>query len=251
MTILLTLPIIALNLIAIGLVARFRTRARMISICAAALSMVLAVIMIYQFAVSGNAATGIYIPYLNIGVSFGLSGISAVLLLMAEIVMLIAATSGNTERAGFAASAALLSLFQIAAVGLFTSLNLLLFFIFWDLGVIAMFLMINILGSERRHLASMNFILYELFASSMLLLGIILLYVYLPAHSLNISYLAVSRPASAGNQDCGAYLPLPRLHDQHGDLPNAFLASRCVRGGVYAGLDAAGGHPYESSEDTG
>ncbi len=192
MTILLTLPIIALNLIAIGLVARFRTRARMISICAAALSMVLAVIMIYQFAVSGNAATGIYIPYLNIGVSFGLSGISAVLLLMAEIVMLIAATSGNTERAGFAASAALLSLFQIAAVGLFTSLNLLLFFIFWDLGVIAMFLMINILGSERRHLASMNFILYELFASSMLLLGIILLYVYLPAHSLNISYLAVS-----------------------------------------------------------
>jgi NADH-quinone oxidoreductase subunit M len=185
-----TLVIIALNLIAMALVARYRGRAKMISTAVAALSLVLSVWMIVQFAISGNPSAGLYIPYLNIGVSFGLTGISAVLLLMAEIVILASAASGNTEKAGFAASAALLSLFQIAAVGVFTSLNLLLFFIFWDIGVIALFLMINVLGSERRHAASVNFILYELFASAMLLLGIILLYSYLPAHSLNIGYIA-------------------------------------------------------------
>ena len=146
--------------------------------------------MIVAFVQSGNPPGQIYLPYLNIGLSFGLTGVSSVLLLMSEIVILMTALSGNTEKTGFRASAALLSLFQIAAVGLFSSLDLLLFFIFWDIGIIALFLMINMLGSARRRQASINFILYELFASSMLLLGIILLYAYSPSHSLGIAYLA-------------------------------------------------------------
>lgn len=187
----LTLVIIVVNIIALVLIARLKDdRAKLVSISAAALSAIISIPMIFQFVHSGNPAGGVYIPYLNLTLSFGLTGISSALLLMSEIVLLVTAASGNTERRNFRSSAAMITLFQISAVGLFTSLNLLLFFIFWDIGIVALFLMINVLGSEKRKSASINFILYELFASSMLLLGIILLYVYTPIHSLNIQYLA-------------------------------------------------------------
>ncbi|MDE1865333.1 MAG: NADH-quinone oxidoreductase subunit M [Candidatus Micrarchaeota archaeon] len=185
----LTLAIIAINIVAIVFAAFVRGRAKEISIASAALSLAISLYMVFLFATSGAQSSVTYIPYLNVALSFGLSGISSVLLLMAEIIILVTAVSGNTERAGLLASSALISLFQISAVGLFTSTNLLLFFVFWDIGIVAMFLMINLLGSEMRHNASVNFVLYELFASSMLLLAIILLYAYLPAHSLNIGYI--------------------------------------------------------------
>jgi proton-translocating NADH-quinone oxidoreductase chain M len=191
MMVALSLVIIAMNLVALGAIAVLREeRAKAVSVAAAGLSAVLSVLMIVQFIQHGNQAAALYIPYLNVGLSFGLTGISAILLLMSEIILLVTAVSGNTEQKNQRASAVMVTLFQISAVGLFTSMDLLLFFIFWDVGVVALFLMINVLGSARRRTASMNFILYELFASSMLLLGILLLYVYSPAHSLSIQYLA-------------------------------------------------------------
>ena len=189
----LTLVIIAINIIALALIAKVREElGKHISIAVAVVSAAISIVMILQFIHSGNPPGSIYIPYLNVGLSFGLTGISAALLLMSEIVIFVTAASGNTERKNFRAAAAMITLFQISAVGLFTSLNLLLFFLFWDIGIVALFLMINVMGSERRKAASVNFILYELFASSMLLLGIILIYVYTPIHSLNMQYVIAS-----------------------------------------------------------
>ena len=119
----LALMVIALNVVAIGLLAFLRDRAKAIAVGAATLSLIVSVYMIISFVQSGNPPGQIYLPYLNLGLSFGLTGVSAVLLLMSELVIFIAAVSGNTEKAGFRASAALLSLFQIAAVGIFTSLT--------------------------------------------------------------------------------------------------------------------------------
>lgn len=206
-----TLIIMLANLIGIAAIALTKQRyAKFIASFIAATSLVLSIRIIIQLIQSGSsAAAPYYIPALNVSLSFGVTGISAVLLLMSEIIILFTAISGNTERSGFKASAALICLFQIAAVGLFTSMNMLLFFIFWDVGVIAMFLMINVLGaSERRRAASINFIIYELFASSMLLLAIILLYSYSPAHSLQMSYLASAAPLLPMNIQLAVFVSL-------------------------------------------
>jgi NADH-quinone oxidoreductase subunit M len=52
----------------------------------------------------------------------------------------------------------------------------------------------------------MNFLLYEIFASSMLLLGIILLYVYSPAHSLDIAYISSIAATLPGNVQLAVFM---------------------------------------------
>ena len=130
-----------------------------------------------------------YIGSLMISLSFRINAVSLVLLLMSSIVLLAAVIAGNPENERQKLSCALIVLFQIASVGLFTSANLFFFFVFWDVGVIAMFIMINILGSANRKNASMNFLVYEVFASALLLLGILLLYFYTPLHSFDMQYI--------------------------------------------------------------
>ena len=111
---------------------------------------------------------------------------------MSSVVLLATALSGNIENERPKLSNALIVLFQIASVGIFTTTNLFMFFIFWDVGIIAMFFMINVLGSANRRLASMNFLMYEALASALLLLGILLIYAYTPLHSFDIHYLVTN-----------------------------------------------------------
>ena len=134
-------------------------------------------------------------PYIgSFGVSFGLriNTISMVLLIMSSVVLFATALAGNPEKESPRLSSALIALFQMAAVGLFTSANLFVFFIFWDIGVVALFFMINTLGSANRKQASINFLIYEIFASSLLLLGIMLIYFYTPVHSFDIATITSS-----------------------------------------------------------
>jgi proton-translocating NADH-quinone oxidoreductase chain M len=151
-------------------------------------------ISVYAFANGGiNISSSYnYISSLGVSLSFGISPISLVLLVMSSIVLFVTALSGNPEKEGLKLSSALIALFQIASIGLFASTNLFIFFIFWDVGIIVLFLMINILGSSSRGPASINFLIYEIFASSLLLLAIILIYVYTPVHSFNIMQITAN-----------------------------------------------------------
>lgn len=189
------LPIIlimlALGCLSLGAIAVSGTRiSRGVAVIYSALAVALSIIsMLYALAGNPLVESYPYLSYIGISLSFSMTGISVVLMVMASIVLLAAALSANPEREGVRLSSAMIVLFGMAALGLFSSANLFLFFIFWDLGVISMFIMINVLGSANRRAASINFLIYEIFASSMLLLAILLLYAYTPLHSLSIPYL--------------------------------------------------------------
>lgn len=127
-----------------------------------------------------------YVSAFGISLQLQLNDISFILVLMTAIVGFATALAGNPERAKEKTANMLIMLFEFAAIGLFASANLFVFFIFWDIGVVALFFMINLLGSSNRRYASMKFIIYEIFASSFLLLGILLIYFYTPVHSFNI-----------------------------------------------------------------
>ncbi len=141
-----------------------------------------------------------YIGALSISLDFRVNAVSLMLLLMSSVVLLAASLSGNPGNERPKTSSLLIELFQISAIGLFSSANLFLFFVFWDIGIVAMFLMINVLGSSNRAHASLSFLVYEIFASAMLLFGIMLIYFHTPLHSLDIQYLA----SSAGQIPPGA-----------------------------------------------
>ena len=72
---------------------------------------------------------------------------------------------------------ALIFLFEGAIMGVFTSLNLILFYIFWEVVLIPMFFFIGVWGGPRRKYAALKFIIFTYAGSTIMLLGF--LYVYL------------------------------------------------------------------------
>ena len=63
---------------------------------------------------------------------------------------------------------------QSAVAGVFTAVDLFLFFLFWELELIPMFLIIGIWGGVRREYAAFKFILYTVAGSAFMLVGIFL-----------------------------------------------------------------------------
>ena len=69
-----------------------------------------------------------------------------------------------------------LLMLEVGIVGVFLSLDLFLFFLFWEVMLIPMALLIGIWGHERRVYAAVKFVLYTMAGSILMLVGIIWLY---------------------------------------------------------------------------
>src|SRR6202035_5655622 len=70
----------------------------------------------------------------------------------------------------------MLLLLEVGVVGVFLSLDLFLFFLFWEVMLIPMAFLIGIWGHERRVYAAIKFVLYTMAGSILMLVGIIWLY---------------------------------------------------------------------------
>lgn len=171
-------------------------RGRIIALAASGAVALIAFAIVYQSITSASlpqAETYFdYIPAFNVNLRFGISAVSLALVVMASIVSFVTLLSGNPEKKDDKAANALVLLFEFAAIGLFTSLNLFIFFVFWDIGMIALFFMLYLLGSANRRRAAMKFLIYEIAASFFLLLGIMLIYFYTPINSFDIQYIAAN-----------------------------------------------------------
>ena len=180
--------------VTIGIAATLASRGKYSRAIASAFSLMalsIALAMLYFAVASGSAnSTELYSSYIssfNISLEFRTTAISLALLLMATIVSFVTLLSGNAERDREKTASSLVLLFELAAIGLFTSANFFLFFIFWDIGVVALFFMIYLLGSANRRSAAMKFLVYEVLASLLLLLGIMVIYFYTPVNSFDIA----------------------------------------------------------------
>jgi len=65
---------------------------------------------------------------------------------------------------------------ETGTIGVFVSLDLFLFFVFWEAMLIPMYFLIGVWGHERRVYAAIKFILYTMAGSALMLVGIIYLY---------------------------------------------------------------------------
>jgi NADH-quinone oxidoreductase subunit M len=65
---------------------------------------------------------------------------------------------------------------ETGMIGVFASLDLVLFFVFWEVMLIPMYFLIGIWGHERRVYAAVKFILYTMVGSALMLVGILCLY---------------------------------------------------------------------------
>ena len=69
-----------------------------------------------------------------------------------------------------------LLILEASILGVFASLNLILFFIFWEVEVIPMYFLISVWGSGRKEYSAIKYVLYTLFGSALMLAGILCLY---------------------------------------------------------------------------
>jgi NADH-quinone oxidoreductase subunit M len=70
----------------------------------------------------------------------------------------------------------MLLLLEVGVVGVFLSLDMFLFFLFWEIMLIPMAFLIGIWGHDRRIYAAVKFVLYTMAGSILMLVGIIWLY---------------------------------------------------------------------------
>ena len=88
-----------------------------------------------------------------------------------------------------------LLLLETAVAGVFTSLDLVQFFLFWELELIPMFLLISIWGSGRKEYSATKFLLYTIAGSALMLVGFLVL--GLTAGTFDMRALAEAPPADA------------------------------------------------------
>jgi NADH-quinone oxidoreductase subunit M len=69
-----------------------------------------------------------------------------------------------------------LLLLETSILGVFTSLDLLLFFLFWEIEVVPMYFLISIWGTGRKEYSAIKYVIYTLFGSAFMLAGILSLY---------------------------------------------------------------------------
>src|SRR3972149_9853578 len=77
-----------------------------------------------------------------------------------------------------------LLILEASILGVFASLNLVLFFIFWEVEVIPMYFLISVWGSGRKEYSAIKYVLYTLTGSALMLAGI--LSVYFTTGSLDV-----------------------------------------------------------------
>ncbi len=107
----------------------------------------------------------------------GADGLSALLILLAGFLTplcVLVSWTGITQRVKefFIFLLAL----ETGMIGVFASLDLVLFFVFWEVMLIPMYFLIGIWGHERRVYAAVKFILYTMVGSALMLVGILYLY---------------------------------------------------------------------------
>jgi NADH-quinone oxidoreductase subunit M len=107
----------------------------------------------------------------------GIDGISLFLVilttLLTPIAILASWNSINERVKGFFVC---LLILEAGVIGVFVSLDLFLFFLFWEVMLIPMYFLIGIWGHERRIYAALKFILYTMFGSILMLVGILWLF---------------------------------------------------------------------------
>jgi NADH-quinone oxidoreductase subunit M len=81
----------------------------------------------------------------------------------------------------------LLLILETALIGVFTSLDLFLFYFFWEATLIPMALLIGVFGHERKVYAAVKFFMYTMIASMFMLAAILWLYVH--THSLDFAVI--------------------------------------------------------------
>jgi NADH-quinone oxidoreductase subunit M len=183
----------------------------------------------------------------------GVDGISVLFVMLTTFLMpiTIAACWGVTHRVKEYMIAMLV--LETLMIGVFVALDLVLFYLFFEAGLIPMFLIIGIWGGKDRIYASFKFFLYTFLGSVLMLVAMVAMFV--DAGTTDIEQLLATSSrrgrSPAGLADRGRHADaavaglLREFRGEDADVAGAHLAARRARAGAHGGVRRAGGDPAE------
>ena len=140
----------------------------------------------YQFQTQIN-----WITQFNIQYYIGIDGISLPLILLTTFITpLVIMTSNTSQKKNTHQYLAAFLILESLMIGVFSSLDAFLFYIFWEAMLIPMFIIIGVWGGTNRIYATVKFFLYTFLGSVFMLLALIYLYFKTGSYAINDFYNA-------------------------------------------------------------
>lgn len=192
-----------------------------------------------------------WMPGINSSYHVGVDGLSLPLVVMTAVIFLACAVYGLRSRDRARLQGALFLFLETVSLGLFVSADLIVFFVFFDLSIVAMYFVIAGWGHGDAGRSALKFFLYTFLGSLALLVGFIGLYIASEPHTFDMVELAATTPLAksplAGGLVLAAILlglavktPVVPFHTwlppAHTDAPaigSAVLAAVLLKMGTY------------------
>ncbi|MCS7184894.1 MAG: NADH-quinone oxidoreductase subunit M [bacterium] len=130
-----------------------------------------------------------WIRFLNIKYIMGVDGISMPLVLLTTLLSLLSTIASLHINTRVKEYFLWMLILATGMSGVFTSLDLILFYIFWEVTLVPMYFLIGIWGGPKKEYAAIKFFLYTLLGSLFMLLGFIILYYFSPEKTFDMRKL--------------------------------------------------------------
>ena len=137
-----------------------------------------------------------WIPSLGAAYRVGVDGISLPLLLLTSLLFLVSLVFSAKIKEQSGPYVALFLLLETACLGVFAALDMVLFYLFWEVTLVGMYFIIAGWGHVDRQRAAITFFLYTLLGSLPLLLAILALYLGSDPRTFDMTAMIDSPPLS-------------------------------------------------------
>lgn len=185
-----------------------------------------------------------WIPSLGASYDVAVDGLSLPLIVLTALLLVVARVYVLPQHERTKEHAFLLLLMATGLIGLFAAQDLLLFYLFFEIGLVPMYFIIGVWGGEQRRYAAMKFFLYTRAGSLAMLLSFLALYLAMEPHTFSLSQIAAAQPFDGSAPAAGwvllglllgfgVKLPLVPLHNW---LPDAHVEAPTEGSVLLAGI---------------
>src|SRR5438552_4107358 len=139
-----------------------------------------------------------WVPTLNVNYFLGADELSVVLVFLNALLTPLALAISWDEHSRVPEFFAMFLFMETTISGVFLSLDLFQFLVFWEVGLVPMYFLIAVWGGPRRSYAAFKFFLYTFLASLPLLVVIFAFYLYSSPHTFDMTAIISTLPIPPG-----------------------------------------------------